>query len=118
MDENPAGGPDGSSPSSPSFNRPAPTTTAPAAAGQTPAAGASGAGAAGAAETAAEVAVVALPDADKGEKLVAVTNEKRLTLDQIREVIRGHGLTNLCAPRELHVLNAIPKLGTGKRITG
>ena len=60
LDENPAGGPDGSSPSSPSFNRPAPTTTAPAAAGQTPAAGASGAGAAGAAETAAEVAVVAL----------------------------------------------------------
>ena len=34
-----------------------------------------------------EVAVVALPDADKGEKLVAVANEPSLELGEIREAI-------------------------------
>lgn len=61
-----------------------------------------------------EVAIVAVPDADKGEKLVAVTNEARLTLNEVREAVRGRGLANLCAPRELRVVREIPKLGTGK----
>ncbi|AHF93181.1 AMP-dependent synthetase [Opitutaceae bacterium TAV5] len=61
-----------------------------------------------------QVAVVAVPDADKGEKLVAVTNESRLQLADIRAVLRDKGLSNLAAPRELRVVQAIPKLGTGK----
>ncbi len=61
-----------------------------------------------------EVVVVAVPDVDKGEKLVAVTNESRITLNEIREVIRGRGLNNLAAPRELQVVHEIPRLGTGK----
>jgi acyl-[acyl-carrier-protein]-phospholipid O-acyltransferase/long-chain-fatty-acid--[acyl-carrier-protein] ligase len=61
-----------------------------------------------------EVVVVALPCEDKGEKLIAVTNEPRMTLGEVREAIRGRGLTNLCAPREIHALREIPKLGTGK----
>ncbi len=60
------------------------------------------------------VAVIAQPDADKGEKLIAVTNEPRLQLADIRAAIKAKGLSNLCAPRELKVVNAIPKLGTGK----
>lgn len=61
-----------------------------------------------------EVAVVAMADADKGEKLVAATNEPKLTLDELRQAIKAKGLTNLCVPRELRVLREIPKLGTGK----
>lgn len=61
-----------------------------------------------------EVAVVAVPCEDKGEKLVAVTNESRLTLVELREVIRAKGLTNLAVPREIRTVREIPKLGTGK----
>jgi len=61
-----------------------------------------------------EVAIVARPDAEKGETLIAVTNEARLTLDEIRAVIRAKGFTNLCVPREVRFLREIPKLGTGK----
>ena len=60
------------------------------------------------------VAVVARPDEAKGEKLIAVTNEPKLTLEQVRETIRSRGLSNLAAPRELKVLPNIPRLGSGK----
>jgi len=61
-----------------------------------------------------QVAVVARPDEEKGETLIAVTNEPKLTLDEIRNAIKSKGLTNLCVPREIKVLREIPKLGTGK----
>lgn len=61
-----------------------------------------------------EIAVVAVPDADKGEKLIAISNEPRLTLDEIRAAIKAKGLTNLCVPRETRSVREIPKLGTGK----
>jgi acyl-[acyl-carrier-protein]-phospholipid O-acyltransferase/long-chain-fatty-acid--[acyl-carrier-protein] ligase len=61
-----------------------------------------------------QIAVLSRPDEEKGEVLVAVTNEPRLTLDAIRGAIKAKGLANLCAPRELKVVKAIPKLGTGK----
>jgi len=61
-----------------------------------------------------QVAVIARPDEDKGEKLIAVTNESRLQLVDVRAAIRAKGLSNLCAPREIRTVNAIPKLGTGK----
>lgn len=61
-----------------------------------------------------QVAVVSKPDPDKGEILIAVANDSRLQLDEIRTVIRGKGLTNLCVPREVKYLRDIPKLGTGK----
>ena len=61
-----------------------------------------------------QIAVVTQPDENKGEKLIAVTNEPRLQLSEIREAIKAKGLTNLCAPREIKVVKEIPKLGTGK----
>jgi len=61
-----------------------------------------------------EVAVVALSDADKGEKLVAVTNEPALQLAEVRAAITAAGMTNLCTPRDLRVMEELPKLGTGK----
>ena len=61
-----------------------------------------------------QVAVIAQPDEDKGERLLAVTNEPRLTLAELRAVVTSRGLPNLWAPRELRVVREIPKLGTGK----
>lgn len=61
-----------------------------------------------------QVAVVAQPDEEKGEKLVAVSNESRLTVDEIRSTLRTKGLPNLAVPREVKFLREIPKLGTGK----
>jgi len=61
-----------------------------------------------------QVAVLSRPDEDKGEMLIAVTNESRLQLDEIRAAIKAKGLANLCAPREVKYVPEIPKLGTGK----
>jgi acyl-[acyl-carrier-protein]-phospholipid O-acyltransferase / long-chain-fatty-acid--[acyl-carrier-protein] ligase len=61
-----------------------------------------------------EVAIITRPDIDKGEALIAVTNESRLQLPEIRAAVRAKGLSNLAAPRELHAMRSIPKLGTGK----
>lgn len=61
-----------------------------------------------------QVAVVARPDEDKGEALIAVSNEPRLNLEEIRSAIKARGLANLCVPREIKVVREIPKLGTGK----
>lgn len=61
-----------------------------------------------------QVAVVSKPDEDKGERLIAVTNETKLTLEEIRAAIKNKGLSNLAVPREIKVVREIPKLGTGK----
>lgn len=61
-----------------------------------------------------ETAVLAVPDKSKGERLIAVSNDERLTLGEIREVISAKGLPNLFNPREIRYLRNIPKLGTGK----
>src|SRR5205807_10514120 len=42
-----------------------------------------------------QVAVIARPDEDKGEKLIAVSNEPRLTLEEIRGAIKARGLPNI-----------------------
>ncbi len=60
------------------------------------------------------VAVIARQDSEKGEKLIAVTNEPRLQLDEVRAAIRAKGLSNISAPREIKAVKEIPKLGTGK----
>jgi acyl-[acyl-carrier-protein]-phospholipid O-acyltransferase / long-chain-fatty-acid--[acyl-carrier-protein] ligase len=61
-----------------------------------------------------QAAIITRPDENKGEVLIAVTNESKLTLDEIRDAIKAKGLTNLSAPREIKVVKEIPKLGTGK----
>jgi acyl-[acyl-carrier-protein]-phospholipid O-acyltransferase/long-chain-fatty-acid--[acyl-carrier-protein] ligase len=61
-----------------------------------------------------QVAVITRPDENKGEVLIAVTNESKLTLEEIRDAIKAKGLTNLSTPREIKVVKEIPKLGTGK----
>lgn len=61
-----------------------------------------------------QVAVVAQPDEEKGERLIAVSNERRLQLGDLREVLKARGFSNLCVPRELRWVREIPKLGSGK----
>ncbi len=61
-----------------------------------------------------QVAVLSKPDEDKGEMLIAVTNESRLQLEEIRAAIKAKGLANLWMPREVKYVREIPKLGTGK----
>jgi acyl-[acyl-carrier-protein]-phospholipid O-acyltransferase/long-chain-fatty-acid--[acyl-carrier-protein] ligase len=60
------------------------------------------------------IAVVAKPDEGKGEKLIAATNETRLTIEEVRTAIHKRGLSNLAVPREIKVVHDIPRLGTGK----
>jgi acyl-[acyl-carrier-protein]-phospholipid O-acyltransferase/long-chain-fatty-acid--[acyl-carrier-protein] ligase len=61
-----------------------------------------------------EVAVVSRPDPEKGESLVAVTNDDRLSLAAVRAAIQAAGLSNLHVPRQIQVVREIPKLGAGK----
>ena len=46
--------------------------------------------------------------------LIAVTNEPKLTLDEIRSAIITKGLANLSVPSEIKGMPEIQKLGTGK----
>jgi acyl-[acyl-carrier-protein]-phospholipid O-acyltransferase/long-chain-fatty-acid--[acyl-carrier-protein] ligase len=57
---------------------------------------------------------VARKDEAKGERLIAVTNESRLTLEDLRQILRSRGLSNLAMPREIKWVRDIPRLGTGK----
>jgi acyl-[acyl-carrier-protein]-phospholipid O-acyltransferase/long-chain-fatty-acid--[acyl-carrier-protein] ligase len=59
-------------------------------------------------------AVIALPDQARGEKLIAITNEAKLTLAEVRRAILDRGLNNLSIPREIKVLHELPRLGSGK----
>ena len=61
-----------------------------------------------------QVAVVTRPDESRGEALIAVTNEPKLTLAEIRAAIKAKGLTNLSVPGELKVLKSILKLSSSK----
>jgi acyl-[acyl-carrier-protein]-phospholipid O-acyltransferase/long-chain-fatty-acid--[acyl-carrier-protein] ligase len=60
------------------------------------------------------VAILACPDERKGEVLMAVTNEPKLSLEDIRRAVQAGGLSNLCLPREIRYIHKIPRLGTGK----
>jgi acyl-[acyl-carrier-protein]-phospholipid O-acyltransferase/long-chain-fatty-acid--[acyl-carrier-protein] ligase len=61
-----------------------------------------------------QIAVLARPDADRGEALIAVSNEPKVQLDDIRAAIKAKGLSNLYVPKEIKYVRDIPKLGTGK----
>jgi acyl-[acyl-carrier-protein]-phospholipid O-acyltransferase/long-chain-fatty-acid--[acyl-carrier-protein] ligase len=60
------------------------------------------------------IAVVAIPDPARGEKIVAVTNEPKMSLTQVREAIHERGLGNLAMPKAIQFLPELPRLSTGK----
>lgn len=61
-----------------------------------------------------QLAVVAVPDASKGEKIIAYANSHNLEPQHLRDAILKAGLNNLSIPREIRFIEEIPTLGTGK----
>ena len=59
-------------------------------------------------------AVVAVPDKQRGEALVLVTQKKDVTREQSQALIKEIGMPELWAPREIRHLSEIPLLPTGK----
>ncbi len=58
--------------------------------------------------------IVALNDENKGEKLVVVTSDKMMNLQDIRANFKNSGIGELWLPKDVVVLNDIPLLGNGK----
>src|SRR3954447_18327245 len=59
-------------------------------------------------------AVVAVPDARKGERLILVTQQKDATRAQFQAYAREHGASELMMPSEVVILEKMPMLGSGK----
>ena len=59
-------------------------------------------------------AIVAMPDARKGERLIMVTQHKDATRQQFMSFARERGASELMIPAEIMVLDKLPILGSGK----
>jgi acyl-[acyl-carrier-protein]-phospholipid O-acyltransferase/long-chain-fatty-acid--[acyl-carrier-protein] ligase len=59
-------------------------------------------------------AVVAIPDAKKGEALILVTDNTGAEVDALMKSARESGVPELMVPRKIKTVNALPVLGTGK----
>ncbi len=59
-------------------------------------------------------AVVALPDARKGERLVLLTPDSACTRETLSRLARQKGLSELMVPSEIVVVSKVPLLGSGK----
>ena len=60
--------------------------------------------------------VTAVPDAVKGERLVALYTDRDMPAQEVWERLSSCGLPKLWIPKreDLHIVDAIPTLGTGK----
>jgi acyl-[acyl-carrier-protein]-phospholipid O-acyltransferase/long-chain-fatty-acid--[acyl-carrier-protein] ligase len=54
------------------------------------------------------------PDARKGEAILLVTSDKKLTVELLAQKARETGFPELAIPREVVYMHALPVLGTGK----
>lgn len=61
-----------------------------------------------------DVAVISVPCDDRGEKLVLMTDSKDLDLGALRKSLQERKVSPLWIPKEMRVVDEIPKLGTGK----
>jgi acyl-[acyl-carrier-protein]-phospholipid O-acyltransferase/long-chain-fatty-acid--[acyl-carrier-protein] ligase len=59
-------------------------------------------------------AVVAVPDARKGEQLVLVSDNPQATREALQEYAREQGVGEIAVPRKVVTAKAIPLLGSGK----
>jgi acyl-[acyl-carrier-protein]-phospholipid O-acyltransferase/long-chain-fatty-acid--[acyl-carrier-protein] ligase len=59
-------------------------------------------------------AVLAVPDARKGEQLLLLTTRQDAGVAPLLAHARGRGVAEIAVPRLVRVVNAIPLLGTGK----
>ena len=60
------------------------------------------------------LAVVAIPDDKKGERLILVTTRTDATRRQVQDWMKEHGGTELMVPSEVLIVDALPLLGSGK----
>jgi acyl-[acyl-carrier-protein]-phospholipid O-acyltransferase / long-chain-fatty-acid--[acyl-carrier-protein] ligase len=67
-------------------------------------------------EEAAVIAVAAVPDERKGERLVVLHQKLQRTPDEICRALAGAGLPNLWipSPDSFHEVDEVPHLSTGK----
>jgi acyl-[acyl-carrier-protein]-phospholipid O-acyltransferase/long-chain-fatty-acid--[acyl-carrier-protein] ligase len=59
-------------------------------------------------------AVVAIPDARKGEQLLLLTTRRDATPTALLAQARARGLAEIAVPRVVHVVDKVPLLGSGK----
>jgi acyl-[acyl-carrier-protein]-phospholipid O-acyltransferase/long-chain-fatty-acid--[acyl-carrier-protein] ligase len=59
-------------------------------------------------------ACVTLPDEKKGEQIILLTTETTATREAVMKALKEQKLPELANPRAVHVVAAIPLLGTGK----
>lgn len=59
-------------------------------------------------------AVVAIPDAKKGEQLVLVTDKADAARGDIQKAVQDEGSSELMIPKTILAVDAVPVLGTGK----
>lgn len=59
-------------------------------------------------------AVVGVPDARKGEQLILVTDHGDAERNQLMGYAKDNGIPELMVPRNIHVVDKMPVLGTGK----
>jgi len=57
---------------------------------------------------------VTLPDEKKGEQIILLTTETTATREAVMKALKEQKLPELANPRAVHVVAAIPLLGTGK----
>jgi len=67
-------------------------------------------------DDALHVAVTAVPDEKKGERLVVLYTTNHKSVDEMREVLKEAGLPNIFIPSadSFHKVDSLPLLGTGK----
>ena len=59
-------------------------------------------------------ALVSVPDARKGERLIMVTTKTGATRGEAQAHMKAKGATELMTPAEILVVDALPLLGSGK----
>jgi acyl-[acyl-carrier-protein]-phospholipid O-acyltransferase/long-chain-fatty-acid--[acyl-carrier-protein] ligase len=62
----------------------------------------------------AHVAVIAVPDARKGEKMILVTDAPKADRGQFQTLAKARGVPELMTPAQVLIVAAVPLLGSGK----
>ena len=62
----------------------------------------------------AQHAVVAVPDAKKGEQLVLFTTDETIDAKRVGDALKAEGATSLMVPRNIILVKELPVLGSGK----
>jgi acyl-[acyl-carrier-protein]-phospholipid O-acyltransferase/long-chain-fatty-acid--[acyl-carrier-protein] ligase len=59
-------------------------------------------------------AAIAIADERKGEQIILFTESPTLTKDQLLQLAKQNGISELCLAKQVVFMDAIPRLGNGK----